>query len=258
MIAQFVLRLAVGMSLTWCIMPRSLVTAGFFRIQMLVALGLCVLAALTISQATAAGQDAATFGASQLRWFCGIAAICAYGGSVFWMLARRRTGTILGGCVTALTTAALVGLLPLTNPEGNHARVWLAVLSELSSAWLVGGATTAMLLGHWYLTATQMSLTPLLRLNIYLAAAALTRGCLAGASLAMIPELPGDRTQIVWLILRWSAGIAGPLVMSLLVVRILRYRNTQSATGVLFAGVILAFIGETAAALLYRELGWPL
>ena len=46
MIAQFALRLLCGMSLMWSIMPRDQVTAGFFRIQMLIALGLSVLIAL--------------------------------------------------------------------------------------------------------------------------------------------------------------------------------------------------------------------
>ena len=40
--------------------------------------------------------------------------------------------------------------------------------------------------------------------------------------------------------------------------RILRYRNTQAATGVLFAAVILSFIGEMSAALLAGELQRPL
>jgi hypothetical protein len=52
--------------------------------------------------------------------------------------------------------------------------------------------------------------------------------------------------------------LAGPLLLSLMVRRILRYRNTQSATGVLFAAVILVFIGETTAALLFRDFQWPL
>ena len=59
-------------------------------------------------------------------------------------------------------------------------------------------------------------------------------------------------------VLRWLAGILGPLVISIMAVRILRYRNTQAATGVLFAGVILTFIGEMSAALLYSELHVPL
>ena len=47
MIAQFALRLICGMSLMWALMPRQHVTSGFFRIQMLVAMGLSVLATLT-------------------------------------------------------------------------------------------------------------------------------------------------------------------------------------------------------------------
>ena len=54
--------------------------------------------------------------------------------------------------------------------------------------------------------------------------------------------------------MRWLAGLLGPLVIACMADRILRYRNTQAATGVLFAGVILTFIGEMSAALLYTEL----
>ena len=48
MVPVFALRLIFGMSLTWCVM-REQVTSGFFRIQMLVTLGLGVLATLTLS-----------------------------------------------------------------------------------------------------------------------------------------------------------------------------------------------------------------
>ena len=60
------------------------------------------------------------------------------------------------------------------------------------------------------------------------------------------------------LALRRRNEILGPLAACLLVWRILKYRNTQSATGVLFAGVIVTFIGELAAALLFEDLGLPL
>ena len=40
--------------------------------------------------------------------------------------------------------------------------------------------------------------------------------------------------------------------------RILKYRNTQAATGVLFVGVILSFIGDMTAALLLQETTLPL
>jgi hypothetical protein len=62
----------------------------------------------------------------------------------------------------------------------------------------------------------------------------------------------------MWLVLRWLAGIVAPLVLAVMVWRILRYRNTQAATGVLFVGVIVTFIGELSATLVSRELHLPL
>jgi hypothetical protein len=47
------------------------------------------------------------------------------------------------------------------------------------------------------------------------------------------------------------------MVVCVMVQRILRYRNTQAATGVLFVGVILTFIGELTADLLQRVLSVP-
>jgi hypothetical protein len=62
----------------------------------------------------------------------------------------------------------------------------------------------------------------------------------------------------MWLALRWAAGVAAPAVLFVMVRRILRYRNTQAATGVLFVAVILTFIGEMTALLLEHELRRPL
>jgi len=60
------------------------------------------------------------------------------------------------------------------------------------------------------------------------------------------------------LALRLLAGILAPLVLSLMTWQILKYKNTQAATGVLFVGVILTFIGELVAAILQHELHLPL
>ena len=48
MIESFVLKLVTGITLMWLWMPRKDVTDGFFRIQILVALCLCVLLVLTV------------------------------------------------------------------------------------------------------------------------------------------------------------------------------------------------------------------
>lgn len=261
MISQIALRLICGMGLTWCVMPRGAVTAGFFRIQMLVTLGLSVLTAMTVSQPDGgSAEEAALLGVGALRAIGLLLAIISFVGSVFWTLARRQAGLVCCVQVAVLGVVGLIGRLPVVG-SATSSGFLLSAASELSSAWLFGGATTAMLLGHWYLTATGMSLDPLIRLTQLLLVAAVLRGVLAVVGIVTLPESAASVTAGVhgiWLLLRWAAGIAGPLILALMTRRILRYRNTQSATGVLFAAVILVFIGETTAALLFRDFQWPL
>jgi hypothetical protein len=256
MIAQFSLRLICGMSLMWAVMPRSPVASGFFRIQMLVALGLAVLAALTMGRLSPERSASAVL---IPHWAaaaaCILLAVLSFLGSVLWTLERRRAGAVAGFAIAAVSGSLLILTL---SPLPGGATGALAVPSELSSAALLGAATTGMLLGHWYLTAPTMSIAPLSRLTLFFAGAALARLALSSLGLALAwNELTGN-VYWMWLSLRWTAGIVGPLIVAWLAWRILRYRNTQAATGVLFVGVILTFIGEMTALLLYRELAIPL
>ena len=256
MILQFALRLLAGLSLTWCLMPRAAVTAGFFRIQLLVALGLSVLAAMTSTADDPQADATALLTPGVVQGLCIVIACVAFAGSTLWMLGRRKAGTV---CCFAVAVAAMTALLGSTQfPSSTEAVRALGIVSEIGSAWLIGGSVGAMLLGHWHLTATSMSLAPLTRLTQLLLAAAATRGILAGIGLFTAQGMSWSSVPMIWLVLRWTAGIVGPLVLGGMVLRILKYRNTQSATGVLFAAVILAFIGETTAALLCREFRWPL
>ena len=117
---------------------------------------------------------------------------------------------------------------------------------------------TGMLLGHWYLTAPTMSIQPLTTLTLWFGIAAVIRLLFSLlAWLIFSPEYPGS-VETTWVALRWIAGIVGPLAVFVMTWRILKYKNTQSATGVLFVGVILTFLGELSALLLYRSLGIPL
>lgn len=255
MIAQFALRLIAGMSLMWAVMPRRDVTSGFFRIQMLVTLGLSVLAALTVQSADGAvSVESLTAFPSVAKWLCFAAALTSFIGSVLWTLERRRGGTVAGLLVLAETAAAMLLTAPSPDPE-TAGTLLLTGLSELSTASLVGGFVSAMLLGHWYLTAPTMTIRPLSRLNLFLGTFCGVRFVLSAVALAN--GLPETQTHLMWLALRWGAGVIGPAVLVLMVYRILKYRNTQAATGVLFVGVILTFIGELAATLLSREVGVP-
>lgn len=116
---------------------------------------------------------------------------------------------------------------------------------------------TGMLLGHRYLTAPGMPLAPLIWLNAGLGLASVFRCLVSFAALGMEIRVLTEPTYWIWLALRWLAGILGPMAACIMVHRILRYRNTQAATGVLFVAVILTFIGELTADLLQRALGVP-
>ncbi len=253
MIPQFALRLIFGMSLTWCVMPKREVTSGFFRIQMLVTLGLGVLATLTLGQLEHAnasrGPIVATTGLYAIT--VGIA-IASFLGSVMWTLERRAAGVRYAWGVLV---ASLIGLVGATGGRPSAVPAWFDLLTEFSGGWLIGGAISTMLLGHWYLTATGMKIEPLQQLNGLLLGAVLLRTVLAAAVFGWAPSLT-HTAEWVWLALRWT-GLIGPLILVPMVFRILKYRNTQSATGVLYAIDILIFLGEATAALLAHDLHCP-
>jgi len=258
MISLFCCRLILGASLCWALMPRRQVTCGFFRIQHLVVLGLSVLAAMTLTGSEAAGPALTLWPLGVTRGIDIAIAVVAFIGSVVWTLDRRGMGRYSIFAILVLSSAAVVGTQTLISRGDGAGVKLLVVASELSSAWLLGSIVTGMLLGHWYLTATSMPLTPLIRLNQVFVSAVVLRALIAAAGLATSPAAVSETTHWVWLSLRWLSGIAGPLVMSLLISRILKYRNTQSATGVFFASVILVFMGEMSATLLSNEQGHPL
>lgn len=284
MITQFAFRLICGMSCVWLLLPRSQVSSGYFRIQMLVVLGLAVLAALTAGQPLTGSPMVAQPSISALKdpldsdapdhivmhaktndamlsfqnakILAGVLAGIAFLGSVLWTLERRWGGTFCAVLIALGSTAGMLGVLVTPQSLGTGIGN-TTIASELATAAVLGTAMAGMLLGHWYLTATTMSLDPLKRAGWLFLGAAVLRLLVSAYSLPVALQLVQSSTPMMWLWLRWIAGVIGPLVLAVMTIRILRYRNTQSATGVLFVGVILTFIGELSATLLAREIGLP-
>jgi len=266
MIALFLLKLSAGITLMWLCMPRQDVTDGFFRIQMRLVLGTTVLTALLLSRTTTwalppggAESGKADHVAAWLRTLQVLAACCAYAGSIFWALGRRRPGRFVIWLLSLLC-AGSVGVHSLQIPT--RVGPELQLLSDAASSAVTGSVLTAMLLGHWYLTTPTMSIAPLRWFSRALVLAAAARLLATGIALVRFGSgsfaaVHADFVQMLWLISRIGGGILVPLVIAVLLWRILRYRNTQSATGVLFAGLILVFMGEMSAALLERATGVP-
>lgn len=263
MLSHFALRLICGIGLMLAGIPRKTIASGFFRVQMLIILGLSVLVCLAneayVPRMTQE-VSAATFAPSTLlnaRWFLGIVlGIEAFVGSMLWTLERRSAATNLMFVLLATAVVALASSTILITPQP-RVSLGFVLFSELSSTLLLGAALTGMLLGHSYLTTPTMSIAPLSQINLYLGTGALLRGIVSGIVLMIAWGSLQSPSYFVWLLLRWSAGIIAPLILSIMTQQILRFRNTQAATGVLFVGVIVTFIGELSASLLAQEAHYP-
>ncbi len=245
MLADFSVRLASGMALCLLLLApaqsarpapgeKPLANPNFFRTHLLTVLGLAVLAVLVPGVPMDAWQVALLIAA----------AVCAACGYVSWTLERSPGGvTLIVVCVLSL-----IGALALREPGAGR------FIGAMSSAILLGAAMSAMLMGHNYLVAPTMSLTPLFRLMGTLAVALVLRGVADGWALVAWARVhPFDTLQadaLLWLPVRWLVGLIGPAVTCWMAYESAKIRSTQSATGILYVAVIFCFLGELTALLL--------
>jgi hypothetical protein len=121
-----------------------------------------------------------------------------------------------------------------------------------------------MLLGHWYLNTPTMKLEPLRRLIVLLGVAVCSRAAVVsgGLWLEVTRQLAQSDASLttfaLFVALRWLAGIISVLGLAWLTWQTLKIPNTQSATGILYAAIILAFIGELTSQLLSAEALYPI
>jgi hypothetical protein len=130
--------------------------------------------------------------------------------------------------------------------------------SFLSSSLLVGGAATAMVLGHWYLVVKDLSFAPLSRVTLVLMAALVLR--VAAIALAACAQggrwealvANGDWTGFflghgVFLMARGIFGIIAPAFLLWMTWKCVQIRSNQSATGILYVTLAFIVIGEIIA-----------
>ena len=105
-----------------------------------------------------------------------------------------------------------------------------------------------MLMGHSYLLAPAMALTPLLCLIGLLFVSIAVRAGIGGASLWLFWTAEHSLTNVMevllWLPVRWGLGLLLPFVLGVMAWKTARIRSTQSATGILYVVVIFCFLGE--------------
>jgi hypothetical protein len=244
MLPDFALRFAAGLAGLLLATPWGAVPPPFFRTHCLVALGLLVVAACTVSDRLALGAIIA-------------AAALAYVASIGWGIGVRRIGAPATAGMLALAVLVLIG----PSVRSGSADALLAGAGRLASAFLLGATLSAMLLGHHYLTAPAMSIAPLMRFVRCTALALVVRSavslpatCRFFGGFSGLGDPGFDRLLLA---IRWGAGLLGTAVACGLAWETARIRSTQSATGILYIAMMLVLFGELSAILLAQDTGLP-
>ena len=164
---------------------------------------------------------------------------------------HRRLAALM--CVLGAGAAILPPLLAGPGLPG------LALAANLSGAALLGGTAATMLLGHWYLVDTSLSIRPLgagsslfsaaVAARIAVTALALLIGGTAELRIADLSDLIYS-TPALFFGFRAITGLLAPLLLAVMISNTVRIRSTQSATGLLYVALILVLCGELTAAFL--------
>lgn len=257
LLVEFLFRLTFGVAVSMALTPSRLVTSGFYRVHLWVLMGIQTLAALALGSMQASTPEATSLLRYQF-WLAVTAASISYIGAIVWMYEKRLLGKLMILAVAGCTLTACC--LPLFMTGTKPLLIQLA--DRITSGLILGLISTSMLLGHWYLNTPTMKLQPLRRLIIFLAVAVLLRMAISGSGawleatrLAQTNGFPQSWTM--FLALRWLTGLMGTLILAGLTWQTLKIPNTQSATGILYAGVILTFIGELTSQLMSAESLYP-
>jgi protein NrfD len=185
------------------------------------------------------------------------AALVLYWATIGRVLAKIRPG-IVAVAVLAGLTAVVLQAVDVSAGASSVVRA-LTIASFLTSAAMLGGACTAMILGHWYLVIPSLQVSHLQSIVKVHIASMLARVVVVGAAVWFAiaswqaeSGVPSFRHYIMSVdgIFFWQRilfGLAGPAVLSYLTWETAKIRSTQSATGILYVDFFTVVVGEVLA-----------
>jgi hypothetical protein len=247
----FLAHLGVGITCTLAFVNRD---AGvkFFRFN-----GGLAAVLLAIALAFRFQADGAAVSRSDVVLIISAAITVFYWATIGRIFTKARTAILAAAAFTGMIAVALQALEISTGSSPGV--VTLTVLSFLTSALMLGGACTAMILGHWYLVLPSMEVSYLqsivkghivsMLIRVAVVAAAVW---FAVATWQADSGLPSFRHYILSVdgIFFWQRvlfGLAGPAVLSYLTWQTAKIRATQSATGILYVDFFTVVVGEVLA-----------
>ena len=248
----FLAHLGIGIVFTLALVDK---TAGvqFFRFN-------AGFAAVLLLTALALRPDAVAFGLdlqglALLSVVTATGAILIYWATIGRVLARIRPFLLWLAVLSGST--ALVAQAVTAAASGGVLVTVLAVASFISSAALLGGTSTAMILGHWYLVLPSMEvslLQAMVRFHIGSTALRIVVVSLAVWWAIVGMELPGGTFERyifsldgIFFWQRVLFGLLGPVVLAYMTWETAKIRSTQSATGILYVDFFTVIVGEVLA-----------
>jgi protein NrfD len=186
-------------------------------------------------------------------------ALVLYWATIGRMLAKIRPAIV--------TTAVVSGIAALVLQALDVSAGWtpafraLTVASFLTSAAMLGGACTAMILGHWYLVIPSLQVSHLQSIVRVHISSMIARLVVVGVavwvalstSFAANPVVGPTFHRYIFSvdgIFFWQRilfGLAGPAILSYLTWETAKIRSTQSATGILYVDFFTVVVGEVLA-----------
>jgi protein NrfD len=183
-------------------------------------------------------------------------AIVLYWSTIGRALASIRPALVAVGCFSGIVTLVAQAMAATVGSTLDF-KV-LTAASFLSSSALLGGTSTAMILGHWYLVIPSMQVSHLQSIvKVHIASMVVRVGVVLAAVVVAVetwePGLgPSFRHYIMSVagIFFWQRvlfGLGGPALLSYLTWETAKIRSTQSATGILYVDFFAVVVGEVLA-----------
>lgn len=251
----FLAHLGIGILLTLLLVSRE---AGvkFFRFN-------GGLAAILIAAAVAfrpAGEPTLAARSALIALVVCEAAAVFYWATIGRAFTPFRTA-ILGAAAAAGVAALVAQALALTTDRALPVQA-ISVASFVSSAAFLGGACTAMILGHWYLVIPSMEVLHLQSIVRFHIASMVIRIAVvtAAVTFAIATWQPGLGPSFRYYIMSvngiffWQRvlfGLAAPVLLAYLTWETAKIRSTQSATGILYVDFFAVVVGEVLAKYLF-------
>jgi hypothetical protein len=265
---QFCLELAFGVLVALAFVPRAPVGPLFYRIMATTALAPLSVAILApVAWSGAKWSDAGV-------WTAGLAAL-AYP-LIAWPARGRPWAIALAWSACWTSVALAIALKSGSSTSAAHAfesartahadaLLVLCCLSAMATGCVAGSVSVAMVLGHWYLTIPTLQVKHLQRLNRVTVASMIVCVALLAITCGAFSDRLGDGerpllgpTGLFYLGTRVTTGLLLPLVFAWMTASSLKFQNTRSATGILYASTILVLIGTAVSISLQDSYGIPL